>query len=120
MLCFQYQITLLQSGQTALSIAQQMGYISVVETLKVVTQTEITTTTTTTVEEKYKVTAPESMQETFLSDSEDEGELTEQDGLGIKGLTTSANGHNTRRCVDRCASKKLHAAYNNFVYVLRR
>ena len=63
----------LQNGQTALSIAQRLGYISVVETLKVVTEQEITTTTTTTIEEKYKVLAPESMQETFMSDSEDEG-----------------------------------------------
>ena len=62
-----------QNGQTALSIAQRLGYISVVETLKVVTEQEITTTTTTTIEEKYKVLAPESMQETFMSDSEDEG-----------------------------------------------
>merc|ERR1712223_622047 len=61
------------NGQTALSIAQRLGYISVVETLKVVTEQEITTTTTTTIEEKYKVLAPESMQETFMSDSEDEG-----------------------------------------------
>ena len=37
------------------------------------TEQEITTTTTTTIEEKYKVLAPESMQETFMSDSEDEG-----------------------------------------------
>ena len=64
---------LLQNGQTALSIAQKLGYISLVETLKVVTDTVVTTTTTTTVEEKYKVLAPESMQETFMSDSEDEG-----------------------------------------------
>ena len=34
-------------GQTALSIAQKLGYISVVETLKVVTKTVVTTTTTT-------------------------------------------------------------------------
>ncbi|XP_065348833.1 ankyrin-2 isoform X5 [Cloeon dipterum] len=60
-------------GQTALSIAQKLGYISVVETLKVVTETTITTTTTTIVEEKYRVMAPETMQETFMSDSEDEG-----------------------------------------------
>ena len=66
-------LNLLQNGQTALSIAQRLGYISVVETLKVVTEQEITTTTTTTIEEKYKVLAPESMQETFMSDSEDEG-----------------------------------------------
>lgn len=50
-----------------------MGYVSVVETLKVITETTITTTTTSTIEEKYKVIAPESMQETFMSDSEDEG-----------------------------------------------
>lgn len=43
------------------------------ETLKVITETTITTTTTSTIEEKYKVIAPESMQETFMSDSEDEG-----------------------------------------------
>ncbi|XP_059488563.1 ankyrin-2 isoform X4 [Neocloeon triangulifer] len=60
-------------GQTALCIAQKLGYISVVETLKVVTETTITTTTTTIVEEKYRVMAPETMQETFMSDSEDEG-----------------------------------------------
>ncbi|XP_049858172.1 ankyrin-3-like isoform X8 [Schistocerca gregaria] len=64
---------LTNQGQTALSIAQKLGYISVVETLKVVTETTVTTTTTTTIEEKYKVVAPESMQETFMSDSEDEG-----------------------------------------------
>ena len=61
-----------QQGQTALSIAQKLGYISVVETLKVVTETIVTTTTTTVTEEKYKVVAPETMHETFLSDSEDE------------------------------------------------
>ena len=64
---------LLQNGQTALDIAQKLGYITVVETLKVVTETVITTSHTITIEEKYKVQAPESMQETFMSDSEDEG-----------------------------------------------
>ncbi|XP_023311776.1 ankyrin-3 isoform X3 [Anoplophora glabripennis] len=61
------------SGQTALGIANKLGYISVVEELKVVTETNITTTTTVNIEEKYKVVAPEAMQETFMSDSEDEG-----------------------------------------------
>ncbi|KAL0125581.1 hypothetical protein PUN28_004590 [Cardiocondyla obscurior] len=61
------------NGQTALDIAQKLGYISVIETLKVVTETVITTTHTVTIEEKYRVQAPESMQETFMSDSEDEG-----------------------------------------------
>lgn len=64
---------LTNQGQTALSIANKLGYITVVETLKVVTETTITTTTTTTIEEKYKVVAPEAMQETFMSDSEDDG-----------------------------------------------
>lgn len=67
------QIIFLQNGQTALDIAQKLGYISVIETLKVVTETVITTTHTVTIEEKYRVQAPESMQETFMSDSEDEG-----------------------------------------------
>lgn len=63
------------NGQTALNIANKLGYITVIETLKVVTTTTTitTTTTTTTVEEKYKVVAPEAMQETFMSDSEDDG-----------------------------------------------
>lgn len=64
---------MLQQGQTPLNIAHRLGYISVVETLKVVSETTITTTTTSTIDEKYKVIAPESMQETFMSDSEDEG-----------------------------------------------
>ncbi|XP_042859644.1 ankyrin-2-like isoform X30 [Penaeus japonicus] len=62
-----------KDGKTALSIAQRLGYISVVETLKIVTETTITTTTTTVTEEKYKVVVPETMHETFMSESEDEG-----------------------------------------------
>ncbi|XP_055343210.1 LOW QUALITY PROTEIN: uncharacterized protein LOC129591553 [Paramacrobiotus metropolitanus] len=61
-------------GQTALSIAEKLGYVSVVETLKVVTETIVTTTTTTVTEEKFKVLAPETMQEAFISDSEDEAD----------------------------------------------
>ena len=45
-----------------------------IETLKVVTETTVTTTTTVVTEEKYKVVAPETMHETFMSDSEDEAE----------------------------------------------
>ncbi|XP_038110816.1 ankyrin-3 isoform X6 [Culex quinquefasciatus] len=56
-------------GQTALSIADKLGYITVVETLKVVTETSITQT----VDEKFKIVAPETIHETFMSDSEDEG-----------------------------------------------
>lgn len=54
-----------------MSIAQKLGYISVVETLKGVT--EVTTITPLASDEKYKVVSPETMQETFMSDSEDEG-----------------------------------------------
>jgi len=61
-----------QQGHTALSIAQSLGYITIAENLKVVTETVTTKTTVTTTKEKYEVKAPETMQETFLSDSEDE------------------------------------------------
>ena len=37
------------------------------------TETTITTSTTTVTEEKYKVVVPETMHETFMSESEDEG-----------------------------------------------
>lgn len=58
-----------QQGQTALSISQKLGYISVVEALKNVTKAVPSSTS----DEKYKVISPETMQETFMSDSEDEG-----------------------------------------------
>lgn len=63
-------VVCLQNGQTALSIAQRLGYISVVDTLAGVTEV---TETIPTAEDKYKVVSPETMQETLLSDSEDEG-----------------------------------------------
>ena len=59
----------MQTGQTPLSIAQRLGYISVVEVLKNIT--EVTDTPAT--DEKYKVVTPETMQETLMTDSEDEG-----------------------------------------------
>uniref|UniRef100_A0A2C9K8X6 Death domain-containing protein n=1 Tax=Biomphalaria glabrata TaxID=6526 RepID=A0A2C9K8X6_BIOGL len=58
------------NGQTPLAIAQRLGYISVVEILKPVTEVQGITPST---EDKYKVVSPETMQETFISDSEDEG-----------------------------------------------
>lgn len=61
---------LIQAGQTPLSIAERLGYISVVDTLKPITEV---TETIPTSDDKYKVVSPETMQETFLSDSEDEG-----------------------------------------------
>merc|ERR1712226_27271 len=84
--------TVSNNGQTALSIAQKLGYISVVENLRVVTDTVVTTTTTTTTEEKYKVLFPESMQETFMSDSEDEGGEDILDSA-VYNRNDNTNGH---------------------------
>ncbi|XP_063075287.1 uncharacterized protein LOC134465518 isoform X2 [Engraulis encrasicolus] len=57
------------NGNTALSIAKRLGYISVVDTLKVVTEEIITTTTTIT--EKHKLNVPETMTEVLdVSDEE--------------------------------------------------
>uniref|UniRef100_A0A1A7YMJ7 Ankyrin 2, neuronal n=1 Tax=Iconisemion striatum TaxID=60296 RepID=A0A1A7YMJ7_9TELE len=61
------------NGNTALSIAKRLGYISVVDTLKVVT--EEVTTTTTMVTEKHKLNVPETMTE-ILDVSDEEGEDT--------------------------------------------
>ncbi|KAL8597428.1 hypothetical protein ACOMHN_050926 [Nucella lapillus] len=58
------------NGQTPLAIAQKLGYISVVDILKPVTEVHDTMPAS---EDKYKVVSPETMQETFISDSEDEG-----------------------------------------------
>ena len=59
-----------QNGLTALSIAQRLGYISVVEILRHVTDVTVTPAAA---EDKYKVIAPETMQEAPMSDSEEEG-----------------------------------------------
>jgi len=59
-----------QTGLTSLSIAQRLGYISVVELLKNITEVAMSPLT---MEEKYKVLAPEIMQEAAMSDSEEEG-----------------------------------------------
>lgn len=59
-----------QTGQTPLSIAQRLGYISVVEILRHVTEVTVPEKAG---DEKYKVVSPETMQETLMTDSEDEG-----------------------------------------------
>uniref|UniRef100_A0A3Q1JH90 Ankyrin 2a, neuronal n=1 Tax=Anabas testudineus TaxID=64144 RepID=A0A3Q1JH90_ANATE len=61
------------NGNTALSIAKRLGYISVVDTLRVVTEEVVTTTTTVT--EKHKLNVPETMTE-ILDVSDEEGEDT--------------------------------------------
>jgi hypothetical protein len=77
---------LTSQGQTALSISQKLGYISVVEALKNVTKAVPSSTS----DEKYKVISPETMQETFMSDSEDEGGDVLQSGSVEYGLNTRA------------------------------
>uniref|UniRef100_A0A3B4CV37 Ankyrin 2 n=1 Tax=Pygocentrus nattereri TaxID=42514 RepID=A0A3B4CV37_PYGNA len=61
------------NGNTALAIARRLGYISVVDTLRVVTEEIITTTTTVT--EKHKLNVPETMTE-VLDVSDEEGDDT--------------------------------------------
>ncbi|XP_067298065.1 ankyrin-2 [Pseudorasbora parva] len=65
------------NGNTALSIAKRLGYISVVDTLKVVTEEIITTTTTVT--EKHKMNVPETMTEVLdVSDEEAQHQMEEE------------------------------------------
>ncbi|XP_050973377.1 ankyrin-2 isoform X1 [Labeo rohita] len=65
------------NGNTALSIAKRLGYISVVDTLKVVTEEVITTTTTVT--EKHKLNVPETMTEVLdVSDEEAQHQMEEE------------------------------------------
>ncbi|KAL2079306.1 hypothetical protein ACEWY4_025050 [Coilia grayii] len=61
------------NGNTALAIARRLGYISVVDTLRVVTEEIITSTTTVT--EKHKLNVPETMTE-VLDVSDEEGDDT--------------------------------------------
>ncbi|XP_059408018.1 ankyrin-2-like [Carassius carassius] len=64
------------NGNTALSIAKRLGYISVVDTLKVVTEETITTTTVT---EKHKMNVPETMTEVLdVSDEEAQHQMEEE------------------------------------------
>nr|XP_043069255.1 ankyrin-3 isoform X2 [Drosophila bipectinata]XP_043069256.1 ankyrin-3 isoform X2 [Drosophila bipectinata] len=63
---------LTHDGKSALNIANHFGFVTAVETLKVITHTSSLNTTAGVVEAKYKVMQPEVMNETLLSDSEDE------------------------------------------------
>ncbi|XP_046974007.1 ankyrin-2-like isoform X3 [Vanessa cardui] len=57
------------NGQTPLDIASKLGYVTVMETLKEVSEPSLAPAS----QDKYKVVAPETMLETFMSDSEEEG-----------------------------------------------
>ena len=67
---WRHEFVCAQTGLTSLSIAQRLGYISVVELLKNITEVAMSPLT---MDEKYKVLAPETMQEAAMSDSEEEG-----------------------------------------------
>ena len=58
-----------------MSIAERLGYISVIEILKSVTDETLVAAAAST-NEKYTVVSPETMHESSLSDSEDEGSST--------------------------------------------
>ncbi|KAM9836590.1 ankyrin-2b [Aulostomus maculatus] len=80
------------NGNTALGIARRLGYISVVDTLRVVTEEIITTTTTVT--EKHKLNVPETMTEVLdVSDEEalqttDDDDVMSDDPVDIEGDDT--------------------------------
>ncbi|XP_043968859.1 ankyrin-3 isoform X4 [Gambusia affinis] len=78
------------NGNTALSIAKRLGYISVVDTLKVVTEEIITTTTTVT--EKHKLNVPETMTE--ILDVSDEEVLKVEDEA-FSEMTVALEGEDT-------------------------
>ncbi|CCD61795.1 Ankyrin-2 [Caenorhabditis elegans] len=78
------------TGQTPLSIAQRLGYVSVVETLRTVTETTVITETTT-VDERYKPQNPEAMNETMFSESEDEGQAAEHEAVAAHEKDFSDN-----------------------------
>ncbi|KAF1757176.1 hypothetical protein GCK72_013631 [Caenorhabditis remanei] len=78
------------TGQTPLSIAQRLGYVSVVETLRTVTETTVITETTT-VDERYKPQNPEAMNETMFSESEDEGQAAEHEAAAAHAKDFSDN-----------------------------
>ena len=59
-----------QAGQTALAIAERLGYISVIDILRSVTDETVIAPVS---GDKYSVALPETMHDSSLSDSDDEG-----------------------------------------------
>ena len=59
-----------QAGQTPLAIAERLGYISVIDILRSVTDETLIAPVS---GDKYSVALPETMHDSSLSDSEDEG-----------------------------------------------
>ena len=63
----------MQDGQTALSIAESLDHIPVVDVLKNVTDVLVSPAMK---KRKFNLPVPETMQEAAMSDLEDEGHLT--------------------------------------------
>jgi len=63
----------IQDGQTALSIAENLGHKAVVDLLKNITDVMVSPATK---KRKVNLAVPETMQEAAMSDLEDEGCLT--------------------------------------------
>ena len=114
-----------QYGQTPLSIAQRLGYVSVVETLKTVTETTVITETTVPQEERYKPQNPEAMNETMFSESEDEGLLklskfledsSEQSRryCGTRGSNCSGSCEGLLRQFDEGTGRFHRSAYDSY------
>uniref|UniRef100_A0A6Q2Z3I7 Ankyrin 2a, neuronal n=1 Tax=Esox lucius TaxID=8010 RepID=A0A6Q2Z3I7_ESOLU len=77
------------NGNTAMSIARRLGYISVVDTLKVVTEEVITTTTVC----KHKMNVPETMTEVL--DVSDEEALRQMEDEACSGVLEDIEGEDT-------------------------
>ena len=64
---------ILQNGESAMSIASRLGYVSIVEVLRPITnQNVVESSTAIESKEKYKVVFPEVVHDAGISDSEDE------------------------------------------------
>ncbi|PAV70003.1 hypothetical protein WR25_10938 isoform B [Diploscapter pachys] len=95
-------------GQTPLSIAQRLGYVSVVETLKTVTETTVITETTVPQEERYKPQNPEAMNETMFSESEDEGAVAEHEAATAAAHAKDFSDNLTKGLADSTAVHMIH------------
>ncbi|XP_070768375.1 ankyrin-2 [Enoplosus armatus] len=110
------------NGNTALSIARRLGYISVVDTLKVVTEEVITTTTTVT--EKHKLNVPETMTE-ILDVSDEEALRLEDEPLSEMSVelegedTMTGDGGEYLRAEDlrELGDDSLPGHYGDFSYI---
>lgn len=63
---------MLQSGQSALSIAHRMGFLSVVEILRTITKVDVPTSE---VDDGYNIVYPEGMLEAPMDSDEEGGEF---------------------------------------------